>query len=48
MKTSICGMTLKAMRLENFFGSIGSAVKTARVWLKSSSIPSLPAPDTDW
>ena len=22
MKTSMCGMTLKAMRLENFFGSI--------------------------
>ena len=26
----------------------GSETKTARVWAKSSSIASLPAPDTDW
>jgi hypothetical protein len=48
MKTSMWGMTLKAMRLVNFLASTGSATKTARVWLKSSSIASLPAPETDW
>ena len=47
MKTSICGMRLKAMRLGNFFGSTGSETNTARVCEKSSSIASLPAPETD-
>ena len=47
-KTSICGMTLKAMRLVNFLTSTESATKTARVCVNSSSMPSLPAPDTDW
>ena len=47
MKTSIWGMTLKAMRLVNFFFSTGSATKTARDCSKSSSMPSLPAPETD-
>src|SRR5580692_11960762 len=41
-------MTLKAMRLGNFLVVTGSETKTARVWAKSSSIASLPAPDTDW
>ena len=48
MKTSIWGMTLKAMRFGNFFASTGSETKTARVWVKSSSVASLPAPETDW
>ena len=48
MKTSIWGMRLKAMRLGNFLGSIGLLANTALVWEKSSSIASLPAPDTDW
>ena len=47
MKTSIWGMTLKAMRLGNFLASTGSETKTARVCENSSSIASLPAPDTD-
>ena len=47
MKTSIWGMQLKAMRLGNFLVSRGSETNTARVWVKSSSMPSLPAPDTD-
>ena len=47
MKTSICGMRLKAMRLGNFFASTGSETKTERVCAKSSSMPSLPAPETD-
>ncbi len=42
------GMMLKAICLVNFFGSIESVTKIARVWLKSSSIASLPAPETDW
>ncbi len=46
-KLSMCGMTLKAMRLVNFDGSGSSPTKMARVWLNSSSMPSLPAPDTD-
>ena len=48
MKTSICGMTLKAIRFGNVLVSSASDTKTARVWVNSSSIPSLPAPDTDW
>ena len=47
MKTSMCGMTLKAMRLGNFFASTGSETNTARVCANSSSIASLPAPETD-
>ena len=47
MKTSICGMTLKAMRFGNFFASTGSVVNTARVCENSSSIAALPAPETD-
>ena len=47
MKTSIWGMRLKAIRFGNFLVSIASDTKTARVWVKSSSMPSLPAPDTD-
>jgi hypothetical protein len=47
MNTSMCGMTLKAMRLVNFFVSTGSATNTALVCVNSSSMPSLPAPDTD-
>ena len=48
MKTSIWGITLKAMRLGNFFDSTGFETKIDFVWLNSSSIASLPAPDTDW
>ena len=48
MKTSICGIRLKAMRFGNFLVSMSVAVNTALVWVKSSSIASLPAPDTDW
>ena len=48
MKTSICGMTLKAICLVNFFGSGGSVTKMPLVWFNSSSIASLPAPETDW
>jgi hypothetical protein len=47
MKTSICGIRLKAMRLGNFLVSISSSVNTALLWENSSSIASLPAPDTD-
>ena len=47
MNTSICGMTLNAMRLGNFFNSTAPEVNTARVCENSSSIASLPAPDTD-
>jgi hypothetical protein len=47
MNTSISGMTLKAIRLGNFFASTGSETNTARVWENNSSIASLPAPDTD-
>ena len=47
MKTSICGMTLKAMRLGNFLLSISPSVNTALVCGNSSSIASLPAPETD-
>jgi hypothetical protein len=48
MKTSICGIRLKAIRFGNFLVSMSLAVNTAFVWVKSSSIASLPAPDTDW
>ena len=48
MKTSMWGMTLKAMFLANFLGSSASLTKKLLVWLSSSSIASLPAPDVDW
>ena len=47
MNTSICGITLKAMRFGNFLASISSIVNTALVCENSSSMASLPAPDTD-
>ena len=47
MKTSMWGITLKAMRLVNLLACTASVTNTARVWLNSSSIPALPAPDTD-
>jgi len=47
MKTSIWGMTLKAMFLVNFTGSSVWLTKKLLVWLTSSSIASLPAPDVD-
>ena len=48
MKTSIWGMTLKAICLVNFLGSGASVTKMPLVWSHSSSIASLPAPETDW
>ena len=47
MKTSMWGMTLKAMLLVNFLGSSVWFTKKLLVWLSSSSMPSLPAPDVD-
>ncbi len=47
MNTSICGITLKAMRLVNFLLLDLGDVKTDLVCENSSSIASLPAPDTD-
>ena len=47
MKTSIWGMTLKAICLGNFFASGTSVTKMPLVWSQSSSIASLPAPETD-
>src|SRR6476660_3896457 len=47
MKTSIWGMTLKAICLVNFLGSGGLVTKMPLVWSHSSSMASLPAPDTD-
>ena len=47
MKTSMWGMTLKAMLLVNFFGSRLWFTKKLLVWLSSSSMPSLPAPEVD-
>ena len=41
------GMTLKAMPLVNFLGSSVWFTKKLLVWLSSSSMPSLPAPDVD-
>ena len=48
MKTSIWGMTLKAMFLANFLGSSSWFTKKLLVWLSNSSIASLPAPEVDW
>ena len=42
------GMTLKAICLGNFLGGVAPRTKTFLVWSNSSSMPSLPAPDTDW
>ena len=42
------GMTLKAICLGNFLGSDGPRTKMPLVWSQSSSMPSLPAPETDW
>ena len=48
MKTSICGMQLKAISLENFFGSTSRpGTYLPLVWAHSSSMASLPAPETD-
>src|SRR4029079_3938004 len=48
MKSSMWGMTLKAMFLLNFLGSRSWFTKKLLVWFRSSSIASLPAPDVDW
>ena len=48
MNTSMCGMQLKAISFVNCSGLLGSFTKLALVWPNSSSMPSLPAPDTDW
>ena len=49
MKTSIWGMTLKAIWRWNFLGSTSwPGTYIPLVWDQSSSMPSLPAPDTDW
>ena len=48
MKTSMCGITLNAIRFGNFLVCTSSSVKTALLCENSSSIASLPAPDTDW
>ena len=44
----MCGMQLKAISLVNCCGGEDSYTNDDLVWLNSSSIPSLPAPDTDW
>src|SRR4026207_1660957 len=45
---SMCGMQLNAISLVNCCGGEDSCTYTDLVCEKSSSIPSLPAPDTDW
>ncbi len=47
MKTSICGIRLKAMGFGNFTGSRWSLTNTPRVCSNNSSMASLPPPDTD-
>ena len=47
MKRSICGMQLKAIGLVNSCAVTGSCTNIARLCVHSSSMPSLPAPDTD-
>ena len=47
MKTSMWGMTLKEMFLVNFLGSSVWLTKKLLVWFRSSSMPSLPAPEVD-
>ncbi len=44
----MCGITLKAICLVNLDGSTGSPTKIARLCWNSSSMPALPAPETDW
>ena len=44
----MCGMQLKAISLVNCCGGDVLVHEHDLVWLNSSSIPSLPAPDTDW
>ena len=46
-KLSMCGMTLKAICLVNLVGTAGSPTKMLRLCSNSSSIPTLPAPETD-
>jgi len=48
MKSPICGMTLKAICLENLVGSGAWLTKIPLVWVNNSSMASLPAPDTAW
>ncbi len=48
MNLSMCGITLKAMVLVNCSTVGASPTKEPLVWLNSSSIPSRPAPETDW
>ena len=48
MKTSMCGMTLKAICLVKCEGALGSPTNMLRDCSNNSSIPALPAPDTDW
>ena len=48
MKRSICGMTLKAIGLVNSCAVGWSPTKVPRLCTHSSSMPSLPAPETDW
>ena len=43
----MCGMTLKAICLVNFLASAGSPTKMLRLCSNSSSMPILPAPETD-
>ena len=47
--TSICGITLKAICFWNFLGATSCpGTYIPLVWDHSSSMPSLPAPLTDW
>ena len=48
MNVSMWGMQLKAICLVNTSVLIGSLTKPALDWVNNSSMPSLPAPDTDW
>ena len=48
MNLSMCGMQLKAISLVNCCGALLSCTKEDFVWENSSSMPSLPAPETDW
>src|SRR6266550_759082 len=45
-KLSMCGMTLNAICLVNFTGSLESPTKMLRDCSNSSSIPAFPAPET--
>ena len=48
MNLSMWGMQLKAISLVNCCGGICSFTNIDLVWAYSSSIASLPAPETDW